>query len=213
MQLPHRPKHARLNDFDAAAQRSRGAALIAHLRGHLFPGRQVAQLARLGDRLCQRFLAINMFAHGHGQGAGGSVAVVGNGNSDRIDGRAQFVKHFSKIAVEFGLRELLRFGLEMPFIHIAKGDKIAAAAGGVIRVAVAFACHADAGAVDAVVGAKDISDKRKGDGGRADGGRAEELAAGNFAGVWWEREPACRGEFFMGQSCRTSPPRVNPGAP
>ncbi len=134
-----------------------GAALIAHLRGQFFPRRQIAQLARLEDRLRQRFLAINMFAHRHRHRAGHPVAMVRYGNRDRIDGRAHFLQHFAEIAIQFGLLDISApWPFEMPFVHVAKRDEIAAATRRIVRVAVAFAVDADAGDVDSVIGAENI---------------------------------------------------------
>jgi hypothetical protein len=77
----------------------------------------------------------------------------------------------------------LRLGLEEVLIHVAQGDDVAAATGGVVNVAVAFAVDADAGDGDSVIGAEDMADKGEGKGGGTQSACADEMAAGQLAGA------------------------------
>ena len=61
----HLADDARLDAFDRAAQAIRRAALVAHLRDDAGFLRQIAQIARLVNRLRQRLLAIDVFAQPH----------------------------------------------------------------------------------------------------------------------------------------------------
>src|SRR5262249_49505867 len=61
------------DDLDGTAQAVRRRALVAHLRADLLLGRRLAHLARLGDRVRQRLLAVDVLAQLHGGEAGGGV--------------------------------------------------------------------------------------------------------------------------------------------
>ena len=86
--------------------------------------------------------------------------MVGRGNGHRVNVLAHFVQHLAVILVllELGelLGELLGLLVQRVGVHVADGDDVAAATGGVAAVAVPFAADADAGDVDAVIGPQDI---------------------------------------------------------
>ena len=86
------------------------------------------------------------------------MIVVGSGYGHRVNILADFVQHLAVILVllELGelLGELLGLLVQRVGVHVAEGDNVPAALGGVAAVAVPFAAHADAGDVDAVVGSE-----------------------------------------------------------
>ena len=93
-----------MNDFHSTTKTAAGAPLIAHLRGDLFLPGEVTQVARLVNRVRQRFLHVGVLAHLHRHGGGERVMVVWRGNDDRVDVPADFVEHFAIVAEKFCLR-------------------------------------------------------------------------------------------------------------
>ena len=183
MQFERFADHARLDDFDGAAQAALGAALVAHLRRQVLLFGQLPHHARLADGLDQRLLAEAVFAHLHRPDRRHAVVMVRRGNGHRIDVLAHFIQHLAVIAVLLGWGNFsancLAFLPSVLLVHVADGHDVAAALRGVAAVAVAFAAHADAGDVDAVIGAQHPAHIGEGEGGRARGqrGAAEELTA------------------------------------
>jgi hypothetical protein len=71
--------------------------LIAHLGGGLGSAGHFAQLARLGDIVAQRFLAIDGLAQLHGDHGRRRVLMVGCRDENGINPFADFVEHPSVI--------------------------------------------------------------------------------------------------------------------
>ena len=168
VQLLRGTDDASLDDLDGAAQAGFGAALVAHLgRQVLFLG-DLTHLARLVNRLDQRFLAEAVLAHLHGPQCGGAVIVVGSGDGHRVNILADFVQHLAVILVFLDLGELLGelLGLlvERVGVHVAHSNEIGSTMDGVAAVAVPLPAHANAGDVDAVVGAEHPAYIREGAG-------------------------------------------------
>ena len=114
--------------------------------------------------------------------------MIGRGDGDGVNVLANFVEQLAVVAVLLELRELagelLGLRPERPGVHVADGDNVAAALGGIAAVAVTFAADADAGDVDAVIGAQHTAHVGEAKRGRARGeqGAAEELATGEGDG-------------------------------
>ena len=158
MQLEGIADDTRLDDLDSAAQAGFGAALVAHLgRQILFLG-DLAHLARLIDRLDQRFLGEAVLAHLHRPEGCHAMIMVRRGNGHRVNILANFVQHLAVILIllELGelLGELLGLRSERVGVHVTDGNNVPATMGGVAAVAVPLSVHADAGDVDAVVGSQ-----------------------------------------------------------
>ena len=94
---------AGLNDFDGATETAAGASLVAHLGGDLLLPGEVTQVAGLENRVGQRFLNVGVLAHFHRARGGECMMMVGRGNDHRVDVLANFVEHFTVVAIDFGL--------------------------------------------------------------------------------------------------------------
>ena len=170
--LPHLAQHARLNQLHQSTRVGTAMTLIAHLRGDFVLPRDLGHLARLGHRMGERLLAINVFAHLHRHEGGRGVHVVGRRNGHGIDIPAFLLQHQSEIFELPGLRIFFECPGAVDFIHIAQGVNVLIIHVG--DVAGAFSAHADAGDVQAVVCTKDVATgyERKGHRGGRGGGRA-----------------------------------------
>ncbi len=82
---------------------------------------------------------------------GQRVVVVGRADGHGVDALAHLVEHLAVVVVLLGVRDTsARPAFERVLVDVADGDDVAEA-GGVARVAVALAAHADAGEVDPLV--------------------------------------------------------------
>jgi len=110
--------------------------------------------------------------------------VIRGGNRHRVNVLAQFVQQLAVVPVPFELGELFGdlfgFAIQSLLVHIAERHDLAAAIYGVADVAVAFAAHANAGDIDAAVGAEHPAHRGEGQRHRAggQGGAPEKLTAG-----------------------------------
>ena len=141
---------AGLNDFDSAAQAVFGAALVAHLSYHLVFAGELAEGSRFVHRMCERLLAIDVFAHLDCQRGSGRVDVIGRRNDDGIDRLAHFFIHFAEVTIELGFWVLFELAGAMIFIRVAEGDDVFACA--VVGVTGSFSGGANDGDVDFVSG-------------------------------------------------------------
>ena len=71
------------------------------------------------------------------------MAVIRNADGHCIDLTTDFVQHLAVILEFFGIGELLGLFVERTFVHVANGDDVGAAGGGIVAVAVPFAANAD----------------------------------------------------------------------
>ena len=78
-------KQAGLDQFNAATQVGRGAALVAGLRDYFRRAGEISQIALLGNGVGQRFFAENMFTGFHGGGADRGVPVIWRADHHRVE--------------------------------------------------------------------------------------------------------------------------------
>jgi hypothetical protein len=82
-----------LNDFDSSTQAIASAPLVAHLSGHFFLLGDLAHHARFINRVSERLLAIDVFAHSHGHDTGRCVDVVRGADHDGVDLFSHLLEH------------------------------------------------------------------------------------------------------------------------
>ncbi len=105
-----RAKESRGDQFHAAAEIGRCAALIACLRDHLGRARHLTQFTRFRDGVGERFLAIHMFSSLNHRAANRRMPVVGCGDHDRVERLLLFKKH-AVIAVSRRVHHALAMAL------------------------------------------------------------------------------------------------------
>ena len=124
--LMHLPDESVLDGLDRAAQAICGAALVAHLRDELSIFGHLTQIARLINRLRQRFLAIHGLVPLHRRRRHNRVHVIRRRNRHRINLTSHLVEHLAEIFVN--LRARIFFGLcrvsLCTGIHIAQRDNV-----------------------------------------------------------------------------------------
>ncbi len=99
-------------------------ALVTHLGGHTMFGCQPSQQTWFVHGVCQRFLAIHVFAQWQCRSGNDGMGMVGCGYHDTVDGVTHFVKHFTPVPVTFGLRKILEATIGIFPVHVAKTNYI-----------------------------------------------------------------------------------------
>src|SRR5436305_8340274 len=84
MNLMNRADSPALDYFDRPTQPAFGASLVSHLRRNFVFGRGLAHEPRFINRVRERLLAIDMFAHAHRHNTRGGMMMVRSRDDHRI---------------------------------------------------------------------------------------------------------------------------------
>ncbi len=93
------PDGSALDNFHHPSVVASSVDLNAHLGGYIGLLRHLGDLASLGDRVRQRFFAVDVLPQGQGDGCGGRVGVIGGRNDNRVDPIGLLIEHSAEIAV------------------------------------------------------------------------------------------------------------------
>ena len=149
MDLAHGAKGAGADELDHAPGAMLAVPLVPHLGRHLVFLRGRPHEPGLGDRVGQRFLAVDVSAQGHGHQRGGGMVMIGGGNGDRIEPLLLF-QHLAVVGVACGLWIALERRGGPPVVDVAeRGDVFAADPG---KVGAALAAGADDADVELFAG-------------------------------------------------------------
>jgi hypothetical protein len=110
---------AALDKPDGGSIRAGRMDLRSHLRNALFPFGDAPQLSGFIDVVCQRFLAINMFATEQSRHGRRCVRVVGRRNVYRVDAIGEGIEHGSEIRKSLGGGVLFARSSQMVIVDIA----------------------------------------------------------------------------------------------